>query len=52
VDVPLGERLSLDVSGMFQWISAGDGERGGVAVPGTSQTGSLFAIRAGVLLPL
>lgn len=47
VDVPVAERLSIDVTGLFGWISGGDASQSGITIPGTSRGGSIFAIRAG-----
>jgi hypothetical protein len=47
VDMPVAERISIDVSGMFGWFTGGDLSIDGVSSPGTSKSGSLFAIRAG-----
>ena len=47
VDMPVAEKISIDVSGQFGWFTGGDLELDGVSVPGTSRTGSLFSIRAG-----
>ena len=47
VDMPVGERISIDVSGQFGWFIGGDLQIDGVSLPGTSKSGSLFSIRAG-----
>jgi len=47
VDIPLGDVVSLDVSGQFSWFSGGDLVIDGQSAPDTSRSGSLFAIRAG-----
>ena len=38
---------AFDVSGQFSWFSGGDLEIDGVSDPGTSRSGTLFALRAG-----
>lgn len=52
IDIPLSDKVSLDFSGMFQWISGGDASVNGVAIPGTSRSGSAFSLRGGVILSL
>lgn len=47
VDMPVAERISIDVSGQFGWFSGGDLDIDGVSVAGTSRSGTIFAIRAG-----
>ena len=47
VDMPVAESISIDVSGQFSWFTGGDLNIDGISVPGTSRSGSLFAIRAG-----
>ena len=47
VDIPVAERISIDVSGQFGWFSGGDLSVDGVSDPGTSRSGTLFSIRAG-----
>jgi opacity protein-like surface antigen len=47
VDVPVADNISFDVSGQFSWFSGGDLEIDGVSDPGTSRSGTLFALRAG-----
>ncbi len=49
VDIPVAERVSIDVVGLFTWISAGDREADGDTLPSTDETGSTFGIRAGVI---
>jgi hypothetical protein len=47
VDMAVAESISIDVSGQFGWFTGGDLNIEGVSFPGTSQSGSLFSIRAG-----
>lgn len=47
VDMPVAESISIDISGQFGWFTGGDLNIDGVSFPGTSQSGSLFSIRAG-----
>ena len=47
VDIPVAEKISVDVSGSFGWVSGSDVEVDGITVPDTSRSGSLFSIRAG-----
>jgi hypothetical protein len=47
VDLPVAEWISIDVSGQFGWVTAGDASGDTVTVSGTSRSGSVFAIRAG-----
>ncbi len=47
IDMPVAERISIDVSGQFSWFTGGDLNIDGVSVPGTSRSGSIFALRAG-----
>lgn len=49
VDVPISEKISLDVSGLFSWINTGDASVDDVGVAGSSQTGSTFGLRAGAI---
>lgn len=47
VDIPVGETISIDVSGQFSWFSGGDLVIDGTTDPSTSRSGTLFALRAG-----
>jgi hypothetical protein len=47
VDMPVADNISIDVSGQFGWFSGGDIEIDGASDPGTSRSGTLFALRAG-----
>jgi hypothetical protein len=47
VDIPVGERLSLDVGGTFNWLAVGDFDFEGTTLPDTDAAGSAFGLRAG-----
>lgn len=47
VDMPVAEKISIDVSGQFGWFSGGDLNIDGVSVAGTSRSGTIFSLRAG-----
>ena len=47
VELPLAEKIAIDVSGLFGWISTGDATADDVTVPNSSASGSMFSIRAG-----
>lgn len=47
VDLPVSERISIDVSGLFAWINTGNASVDGVSIPDSSRSGSVFSIRAG-----
>lgn len=49
VDIPVGEKISLEAVGAFSWITTGEASIRGVNVPGSSQAGSSFGLRAGAL---
>jgi hypothetical protein len=52
VDIPLSEAFSVDVSGQFGWFSGGDLVIDGRTDPGSSRSGTLFALRAGAFISL
>lgn len=49
VDIPVGERISLDFGGTFTWLGVGDFDFEGTTLPGTDAAGSAFGIRAGAI---
>jgi hypothetical protein len=49
VDIPLGERFSLDIAGTFVWLGLGDFDFEGTTLPNTDASGSAFGIRAGAI---
>lgn len=52
VDIPISEVFSIDVSGQFGWFSGGDLVIDGRSNPGSSRSGTLFALRAGAFISL
>ena len=52
VDIPISEAFSIDVSGQFGWFSGGDLVIDGRTDPGSSRSGTLFALRAGAFISL
>jgi hypothetical protein len=47
VDIPVAERISLDVGGSFSWLNLGEIRFGGTSLPFTDASGSAFSLRAG-----
>jgi opacity protein-like surface antigen len=47
VDIPVAEKISVDVSGLFSWINAGDAQVPGGRIPDSAKSGTAFALRAG-----
>lgn len=50
VDIPVSDKLKIDVSGTFTWLDLGDVTAGGVSRSGTSTNVSTFGLRGGVTL--
>lgn len=48
VDIPVAEKISVDVSGFFGWISGGDARLAEGTVPNSAKSGTAFALRGGV----
>lgn len=49
VDIPVGERISLDFGGTFAWLGVGDFDFEGETLPDTDAAGSAFGLRAGAV---
>jgi len=47
VDIPVAEKISVDVSGSFGWFTGSDFEVDGITIPDSSRSASFFSIRAG-----
>lgn len=49
VEIPVAERISLDVQGSFSWLELGDMDFEGTSLPVTDASGSAFAMRGGAI---
>jgi hypothetical protein len=49
VDIPVAEKISIDVVGLFNWINLGPTTVQGIDIPDSSKTGSAFGLRAGAI---